>query len=438
MSRGVDPHERRCDIYSKTYAEGADPFVTMVFAYLDPGSGSALVGTLIAVAGAGLYSLKSFFYRLVRKPTPEEVDADKNANPDIAIFSEGKNYWGTFKDIVDELISRKVHFAYYTLDLHDPALLIDNEYVHSHLFDSNKAATFHKLSKIKARVLMATTPNIGTPGYPLARPAGVGSLVHVFHAFADISAYHVGSLDNYDKVLMVGSHQEKPIREVERARSLKPKKLMSVGLPYFDNQYNSLKSSNRSVPLGLSGEAKTILVAPSWGAKGLLTEYGTGFMAKLAEAGFNVIVRPHPQSYIAEADLVDRCKAETARFTNVAWDSETVGTRAMLASDMLISDTSSIRFDYAFLYGKPVVTLDIPREKQLEYEGQFMSEIWTDSAAKRLGRVAGHDDIANIVSIVKDVLESGAAEGVRKFRDETIANLGVSAKFVVDELCLKL
>lgn len=72
----------------------------MMLAYLDPGSGSALVGTLIAVAGAGLYSLKSFLYRLVRKPTPEEVDAAKNANPDIAIFSEGKNYCGTFKEIV--------------------------------------------------------------------------------------------------------------------------------------------------------------------------------------------------------------------------------------------------------------------------------------------------------------------------------------------------
>lgn len=37
-----------------------------ILAYLDPGSGSALVGTVIAVAGAALYSLKSFFYRIVR------------------------------------------------------------------------------------------------------------------------------------------------------------------------------------------------------------------------------------------------------------------------------------------------------------------------------------------------------------------------------------
>lgn len=402
-----------------------------LLAYLDPGSGSALVGTLIAVAGAGLYSLKSFFYRLVRKPTPEEVDAAKNANPDIAIFSEGKNYWGTFREIVDELIARKVHFAYYTMDLHDPALLIDNEYMHSHLFDKNKAASFHKLARIKAKVMLSTTPNIGTPGYPLARPVNVEKLVHVFHAFADISAYHVGSLDNYDIVFAVGPHQEKPTREVEKARSLKPKKITPIGLPYFDAQYHAIHDSTRSA---CSTRSKTILVAPSWGAKGLLAEYGTVFINELAEAGFNVIVRPHPQSHIAEPELIAKCKAETAKHSNVMWDDETVGTKSMLASDLLISDTSSIRFDYAFLYEKPVITLDIPREKQLEYEGQFMSEIWTDSAAKRLGRVLGHEEVGNVVEIVKEVLESGAAEGIEKFRDETITNLGASAKAVVGEL----
>lgn len=410
----------------------------MILAYLDPGSGSALVGTLIAVAGAGLYSLKSFFYRLVRKPTPEEVEATRNENPDIAIFSEGKNYWGTFREIVDELISRKVHFSYYTLDLHDPALLIDNEYMHSHLFDKNKAASFHRLAKIKAKVLLSTTPNIGTPGYPLVRPSGVGKLVHVFHAFADISAYHIGSLDNYDVVLTVGPHQETPIREVEKARNLKPKRMIPVGLPYFDTQYHSLKSTTKETECTKDGKGKTILVAPSWGAKGLLTEYGTGFIVKLAEAGFNLIVRPHPQSYIAEAALIDRCKVETSKFANVVWDSKTVGTESMLASDLMISDTSSIRFDYAFLYGKPVITLDIPHDRQLEYEGQFMSEIWTDAAAKRLGRVLGHGDIGDIVTIVGDVLKGGAAEGVKQLRTETITNLGGAAKAVVDQLVVCL
>ena len=402
----------------------------IMFAYLDPGSGSALVGAVIALAGAALYSLKSCFYRFLRKPSSEESPVEESEVPEITIFSEGKNYWGTFREIVEELISRKVHFSYYTMDLYDPALIIDSPYMHSHLLDKNKAMSFLKLSKIKARRLLATTPNIGTPGYPLARPAGVDEMVHVFHAFADISAYHIGSLDNYDVVLTVGPQQEKPIREVEKNRSLKPKRIVPMGLPYFDALYH--KKAEAAVDAAIEKENPAILIGPSWGAKGLLKEYGTDFILRLAEAGFDVIVRPHPQSFISEAAFIEQCRAETAKYKNIVWDAEPVGTKSMLASDLLISDTSSIRFDYAFLYEKPVITLDIPHEKQLEYEGRYMSEIWSDTAAKRLGRVLGHGDIENIVPIVREVLSSGAARNVRKFRDETIVNLGSSSRAIVD------
>lgn len=405
-----------------------------ILAYLDPGSGSALIGTIIAVAGAGLYSLKSFFYRLLRKPTAEEREAEMNLNPDIAIFSEGANYWGSFEGIVHELIARKIHFSYYTMDLHDPGLLVDDEHMHSHLCDKNKPASFHRLSKIRAKVLLSTTPNIGTPGYPLARPPEVKKLVHFFHAFADISAYHIGSLDNYDIVLTVGPQQEKPIREVEKARGLKAKRIVPVGLPYFDAQYKIIKDRFHYSAAPSSISDITILIASSWGAKGLLSEYGTRFIIRLAEVGFKVIVRPHPQSFIVEADFLERCKSDMSDFRNISWDEDLVGIKSMMASDILISDTSSIRFDYAFLFGKPVITLDIPREKQLEYEGQYMSEIWTDAAAVRIGRVIDKSQICCIDTTVREVLATFTLKNLHSFMEETIVNCGKSSTAVVDFL----
>ena len=397
----------------------------LLFAYLDPGSGSALVGTLIAVGGAAMFSLKSFIYRLIRKDAPAGAASSKPQ--DIAIFSEGRNYWGTFRPVVDVLIERKIHFSYYTMDLHDPALLIDSEYMHSKLYDSRKPVSFPRLSNITAKVLLATTPNIGTCGYPIKRSPGVCKMFHVFHAFADCSAYHIGSLDSYDAVFMVGPHQEKPIREVEKARGLGEKELLTAGLPYFDAQYNA-RSSESSMRHDLP---RTVLVAPSWGAKGCLAEYGTKFLSDLAEAGYSVIVRPHPQSYIAEPQFIAECKAKTARYSNIVWDDAVVGTASMEKSDILVSDTSSIRFDYAFLYEKPVITLDIPREKQAEYEGQFQSEVWTDAVAPMLGRVLDHSGVASLPQTVAEILDAGSSS-VRKLRDCTIANLGCSAKVIVD------
>lgn len=402
----------------------------MVLAYLDPGSGSALVGTLIAVAGSALYSMKSVFYRLINKEKTVEVV------PEIAIFSEGKNYWNTWRLIVEELLARKIHFAYYTMDLHDPALLIDNEYMHSKLYDKNKAASYQHLSKLKAKVLLSTSPNIGTPGFPIKRSPNVEKMLHVFHAFADISAYHQGSLDNYDIVLTVGPHQEKYIREVEAARGVKAKRMIPVGLPYFDVQYKSLPTNlELQLPTPTS---PTILIAPSWGAKGCLNEYGIDFVKQLAEAGYDIIVRPHPQSYIAESDFIAKCVEATKPYPNVVWDRETVGSVSMEKSDLLISDTSSIRFDYAFLYGKPVITLDIPKASQQEYDGVYQKEQWVDVAAPKLGAVLDHDTIGTLTDKVKELTSAvhlqSSPSPVVAFRTETISNLGSSAKAIVDVL----
>lgn len=412
----------------------------MLLAYLDPGSGSALVGTLIAVAGAGIYSLKSFIYRLMRKDTDGE-----NVVPDVAIFSEGKNYWNTWRLIVEELIARKIHFAYYTMDLHDPALLIDDVHIHSRLYDKDKAASYHKLSNIEAEVLLATTPNIGTPGFPIRRSPNVKKLVHVFHAFADISAYHKGSLDNYDVVLTVGPHQEKYIREVEQARGLKAKRMIPVGLPYFDAQYLKVQGSKFKDPSPVPSieqsdnpNNRTILIAPSWGAKGCLKEYGIGFVKDLAEAGYGVIVRPHPQSYIAETEFMAKCQAETASYENVVWDNEPVGSVSMEKSDLLISDTSSIRFDYAFLYGKPVITLDIPKTSQQEYDGVYQKTQWVDDAAPKLGCVLNHETIGSLRAEVKRLTSAVQlhldSSPLIAFRNEIISNLGLSARVIVDVL----
>ena len=408
----------------------------MILAYLDPGSGSALVGTLIAIAGAGIYSLKSFIYRFVGRKNPAvRLHADTSSR--IAVFSEGKNYWNTWRLIVEELLARKVHFAYYTMDLHDPALLVDSEYMHSRLYDKNKSTSYHKLSNIKAEVLLSTSPNIGTPGFPIRRSPDVKKMVHVFHAFADVSAYHKGSLDNYDVVLTVGPHQEKYIREVEQARHLKPKRIISVGLPYFDAQH--LEKVEKT---GGGGQrnfaAATVLVAPSWGAKGCLREYGIGFVKELAEAGYKVIVRPHPQSFIAEAEFIAKCQTETASYENVVWDREPVGSVSMEKSDLLISDTSSVRFDYAFLYGRPVITLDIPKTSQQEYDGVYQKTQWVDDAAPKLGCVLNHDSIGSILTEVKRLTSAVHlhldSSPLIAFRNETISNLGKSHKVIVDYL----
>ena len=341
------------------------------------------------------------------------------------IFSEGKTYWTTFRPIVEEFINQKTHFRYVTLDVHDPGLTIDSEYMHAKRFSKNRLG-FAKLAKLRSPVMLSTTPNIGSDEYPMKRPAGVQNLVHVFHAMVDLSCYRKGSLDFYDSVLMTGAHEKSSIRMVEKARNLKEKELIVAGLPCLDDLYRQKKElvfENRSDDKSF----KTVLVAPSWGAKGCFSEYGTNFVKKLSKAGYHVIIRLHPHSYTFEPDAVERWQTQTENCQNVVWDDHTFGTQAMARADILISDASSIRFDFVFLYKKPVISLTISRQSRSIFEGDYIPETWADSMSDKIGSVVNKDNIHMIDQVVQETITGFSPTRLVDLRGRCVANFGNSA-----------
>ena len=93
-------------------------YASPAYAYLDPGSGGALIGTITATIGALWYSIKSLFYRLTDS---KQIEASVPSQTEsLVLFSEGKAYWGTFRPLVAELIRKEIPFRYRTLDLYDP------------------------------------------------------------------------------------------------------------------------------------------------------------------------------------------------------------------------------------------------------------------------------------------------------------------------------
>ena len=50
------------------------------------------------------------------------------------------------------------------------------------------------------------------------------------------------------------------------------------------------------------------------------TRYGAAVPRFLAEAGYKVILRPHPQSFISEKPLMEQLQRELASFPNIEWD----------------------------------------------------------------------------------------------------------------------
>lgn len=402
-------------------------------AYLDPAAGNAIVYALVALAGAVLYAVKGAYYWIIKRIggssaiSLSEQGAVQGAKR-LVIFSEGKTYWNTFRLVVEELRERRIPFSYYTMDIHDPGLTIEDECMNARYIGKG-ARGFAKIGRLQADILLSTSPNIGTPGYPLPRSPRIGSLVHTFHALTELAWYRKGSLDHYDVVLMVGPQMESSIRFLENLRGTKQKVLIPAGVPYLDLLAKEMKS-----PLPPT-DGKTILVAPSWGTKGCLSLYGSGFVRKLAQVGYAVILRPHPQSLLVERDLIDKVRLELADFENVVWDLSTNLTRAMEQADLLISDVSIIRLDFAFLYQRPVITLEMPVPDPQEWECQDLGgAIWLETVEKEIGEKIGKGEVENIVDHVRRTLAETKARDFRELRDKYVSNFGRSGKVIADYL----
>lgn len=401
-------------------------FASACSAYLDPGSGNALVALLVSLSGATAFFFKTVFYKLKKSLGGVSSEChDITTISGIAIFSEGKNYWFTYKPIIEELIRRGVQFDYYTVDVEDPALTIDNPLMNSQFLGEGQAG-LTRLEGIRAKILLTTTPNIGTEGFPLKRPKNVAKLVHVWHSVCDTSFYHKGALDNYDVALTVSDWVEKNIRIVEKARNLKRKEVLTVGLPYFDELLKAVGREPRN------SSEKVILIAPSWGEKNCLKLFGTDFLKGLISAGFKVIIRPHPQSLKVEKDFFDSLK-EKFISPEVEFDCEVDGTRSLNRADLLISDKSSIRFDFAFLYKKPVVTLDIPQASLDAYEAVYLPKLWEAEAANKIGECLTLKEKDRVVERVGKALQVNG-EVMEKICRESVAFIGQSSIQIVNWL----
>ncbi len=404
------------------------------YAYLDPGSGNALVYLVISLTGAALYFAKNMFYQVVRLFSSKErlemrvAKAQANEVPPLALFSEGSSYWTMFKPLIEELLRRKIPFQYYSMDVHDPALTIDEPLMHSSFLGFGSVA-YPRLSRVKAKVLIVTTPNIGTPGYPMPRPKDVEKLVYVQHGIDDATYLKKGSLDHYDVDMEAGPWCERAIRELERQRGLTPKEFYSMGVLYLDEMIRECQEKDNEE--FKAKRKNTVLVAPSWGPKSCLNVYGTAFIDDLLQAGFNVILRPHPQSFKVEkrfiTDVIERFKGR------ITVDRSSDFVETMLSSGVLVSDASSIRMDFAFTQNRPVITLSVPLKDLKSFEADTLGPAYTETIAKEIGLVIHPGENTNVVKAVQTLInDDSKTREIRELFQGLVANQGCCAKAIVD------
>lgn len=401
----------------------------MMMLYIDPGTGSMLFTILIGVIGAGIYSLRMLWIKLRFKLSGGKTETQDKKIP-FVIFADDKRYWKIFEPICKEMDKRGKEVVYMTASEDDPALNSTFENVKTEFIGSGNKA-FTRLNFLSANILLSTTPGLDV--YQWKRSKTVDYYIHIPHAASEITLYRMFGIDYYDSILLSGKYQAEDIRNLEKLRGLSEKELHFIGIPYMDEMAKRLKEEGPA-----QEHPRTVLLAPSWGESAIFSVYGGKILDVLLKTGYHIIVRPHPQSFTSEKELIEKLMKEYPESEQLEWNRDTDNFDVLRRSDILISDFSGVIFDFTLIYDKPVIYTD-PKFDVSLYDAWWLdTPLWTTSALPRIGCQLTEDNMENLKEIIDTcIVDPKYSDGRCAVKAETWEYSGEGAKRAADYLIKK-
>jgi len=403
--------------------------------YIDPGTGSMLFAILIGLLGVGRFVFKGLWVKLrFLFSGGKKTDLDKDTIP-LIIFSDDKRYWSVFEPIVRELNSRDFDMVYMTASEDDPALKAEIPHMKAECIGPGNHA-FAKLNFSKATMLLSTTPGLDV--YQWKRSKDIKYYIHIPHSPAELTTYRMFGTDYYDAMMLSGQYQIDDARNLEKLRDLPSKELTLVGIPFLDEKVKHLEEITASKSGEETKHERTVLLAPSWGESGILKRYGADMIKLLLDTGYHVIIRPHPQSFKSEKDLMDKLMQEFPENDQLEWNRDNDNFDALYRSDIMISDFSGVIFEFALVFDKPVICADTEFDSS-PYDAWWLdTPTWGQTAIPRIGKVLTKENFSEIKNMIDTCIEDKSFEESRHaVRDETWTHRGEGAKLAADYLVEK-
>jgi hypothetical protein len=189
------------------------------------------------------------------------------------------------------------------------------------------------------------------------KPRSYRQSVQIFHGLSFRNRAVRSANAAYGHYLMLGPYMR---RTFERRGLMSPgdPRVVQVGFPKTDRLVDgSLERSSVLRDIGFSGDRPVVMFAPT-GAHGNAMElFGEDLIKSFASSGeYDLLVKPHDHPK-ASINWFERIAHFEDDHTRLLRDFDSVP--ALFASDVLISDASSIANEYVLL-DRPLVFLDVP------------------------------------------------------------------------------
>ena len=352
------------------------------------------------------------------------LDLDERS---IVFYSEDISSFVYFEQIIRELTEKMGYqICYMTSAKDDPILKNENKNIRSFYIGDSEIVKLKFFLGLKAKVLIMTMPDLGTYHIKRSKAFPV-HYVHVFHSIVSShTIYRKGAFDHFDSIFCTGPHHVEEIKATERLYNLNHKNLVECGYGLLDKLQKSKPLQNQE--MHTKDGRKRILVAPSWGKKGLLETKGLELVKILLEAGYHVTVRPHPMTIRKWPKIIKTIKNEFKDNTNFEMETDLSSFESLYSAYGLISDWSGIAIEYAFVCELPVLYIDgFPKINNSSYD-KISCKPLEVSIRNLIGKVISPNELKSLPEIIESTYENidFFTTKIQEVRNQTVFNFGQS------------
>ena len=352
-----------------------------------------------------------------------ELDLDERS---IVFYSEDISSFVHFEQIIYELTEKMGRqICYVTSAKDDPILTSQNKRINAFYIGLGAIRTKFFM-ELKADILVMTMPNLETYFIKRSKVYPV-HYVYIFHSIVSThTIYRKGAFDHYDSIFCTGPHHIEEITATESVYSLKHKNLVEHGYGLLDKLQKNKPLKNQKNYT--NDEKKKIIIAPSWGKKGLLETKGIELVKILLDAGYHVTVRPHPMTIRKWPKKIKAIKNEFDNEPNFEMETDVSSFESIYSAYGLISDWSGIAIEYAFVCEMPVFYIDVSQKINNSSYNKIQCNPLEFSIRNLIGKIISPNDLSSLPKVIESTYEenNNFKTIIQEVRNKTIFNLGQS------------
>lgn len=363
----------------------------------------------------------------------------KTPDKKIVFYSEKNGFYKYYKNIIEEIIRRtNIVIHYITSDPEDEVFQMESEQFKLYYINENRMIVL--MMKMETEIMVMTTPDL--ENFQLKRSYVRKDIEYIYVPHDVNSAnltFHKNALDHFDTIFTSGPKNKAEIAEREQKFALPGKNLIEWGSSVIDNMTESYVQMRNEESKG-DKDQRTVLIAPSWQEDNILDSCIEEMLDKLVQTRHRIIVRPHPQYVRHYEARIDALAAKYQTY-DVVFQKDFSSNKTVYMADLLVTDWSSIAFEYAFSTLKPVLFINTPM-KIINPDYQELKTVPIDIELRdKVGISVEVERIGNeIVSAVDKLLadEQFSQDSMQRLKEQYLYHVGesgkVGAKYIIERL----